>query len=145
MFTSDSNEEKLKVASCFLKVLVLTATLILKNLNYISTFLSVSRLVELSVTRSIGRAMAQAVSRRGGQGSIPGQSQWGFVVDKVALRQVFPCHQFPSTCAPLHEKRGKNNHLHRRVAQEASRLRCVRSVCCGALLHKKKKKKTAYL
>jgi hypothetical protein len=37
-------------------------------------------------------------------------------------------------------KRTKNNnhrHLHHRVAQEASRLRCVRSVCCGALHHKK--------
>jgi hypothetical protein len=29
-------------------------------------------------------------------------------------------------------------HLHHRVAQQASRLRCVRSICCGALLHKKK-------
>jgi hypothetical protein len=26
-------------------------------------------------------------------------------------------------------------HLHHRVAQEALRLRCVRSFCCGALLH----------
>jgi hypothetical protein len=30
----------------------------------------------------------------------------------------------------------KTNHLHHRVAQEALRLRCVRSVCCEAL-HKK--------
>jgi hypothetical protein len=39
-------------------------------------------------------------------------------------------------------KRTKNNnnhhHLHHRVAQEASRLQCVRSVCCGALHHYKK-------
>jgi hypothetical protein len=66
----------------------------------------------------------------------------GFVVDKVALGQVFspstsvfPC-QFHSICAPLLGKGQKNNHHHRhhhRVAQEASMLRCVRSVCCGAL------------
>jgi hypothetical protein len=29
-------------------------------------------------------------------------------------------------------------HLHHSVAQQASRLRCVRSVCCGDLLHKKR-------
>jgi hypothetical protein len=37
-------------------------------------------------------------------------------------------------------KTTKNNlhlHLHHRVAQEASRLRYVRSVCCGALFQKK--------
>jgi hypothetical protein len=28
-----------------------------------------------------------------------------------------------------------------RVAQEALRLRCVRSICCGALRHKKKSSK----
>ena len=31
------------------------------------------------------------------------------------------------------------NHLHDRVAQEASRLRCVRSICCGARHQEKKK------
>jgi hypothetical protein len=38
-------------------------------------------------------------------------------------------------------KRTKNNHhrhLHHRVAQEASRLRCDHSVCCGALRQLKK-------
>jgi hypothetical protein len=43
-------------------------------------------------------------------------------------------------------KRTKNNNnlrLHHRVAQEASRLRCVRSVCCGALHQLKKKREHA--
>jgi hypothetical protein len=30
----------------------------------------------------------------------------------------------------------KTNHLHHRVAQSALRLRCTRSICCGALHHK---------
>jgi hypothetical protein len=49
---------------------------------------------------------------------------------------VFPC-QFNSTCAPLLGKGQKINHLHlhHRVAQEALRLQCARSVCCGALVH----------
>jgi hypothetical protein len=90
--------------------------------------------------------MAQAVSRRS-----PTAEAWvrlgsvhvGFVVDKVALEQVFPpstsvypC-QFHSTGAPL---LGKMIiiHLPHRVAQEALRLWCVRSICCGAFLKKKK-------
>jgi hypothetical protein len=32
-----------------------------------------------------------------------------------------------------------NNKLHHKVAQEALRLRCVRSVCCGVHLHKRLK------
>jgi hypothetical protein len=59
----------------------------------------------------------------------------GFVVDKVALGQVFPC-QFHSTSAPLLVKMKKKNiifHLHHMVAQESLRLRCVRSICCGIL------------
>jgi hypothetical protein len=36
----------------------------------------------------MGRAIAQA-SHRGGPGSSPGQVMWDFVVDKVALGQVF--------------------------------------------------------
>jgi hypothetical protein len=43
----------------------------------------------------------------------------GFLVDKVALGQVFPC-QFHSTGTPLHGKIEKTNHhlsLHHRVAQ----------------------------
>jgi hypothetical protein len=60
----------------------------------------------------------------------------GFVMNKVDLEQVFPC-QFHSTGAPLHFKQEKINRLCYRVAQYASRLRCVRSVCCGAPHHKK--------
>jgi hypothetical protein len=79
----------------------------------------------------------------------PGSVHVGFVVDKVALGQVFspstsvfPC-QFDCTGAPLLVKIKKKLiifHLSHRVAQEALRLRCVRSICCGALHHKKKKK-----
>jgi hypothetical protein len=49
---------------------------------------------------------------------------------------VFPC-QFHSTGAPLLGKIKKKLiifHLHHRVAQEALSLRCVSSICCGALL-----------
>ena len=60
----------------------------------------------------------------------PGSVHVGFVVDKVALGQVFPC-QFHSTGASLQEKTKKVIS----VAQEALRLRCVRSICCGALHH----------
>jgi hypothetical protein len=49
---------------------------------------------------------------------------------------VFPC-QFHSTVAPLLGKMKKTNHLHHRVAQYALSLRCVRSICCGALHHTK--------
>jgi hypothetical protein len=34
--------------------------------------------------------------------------------------------------------RVETNYLHHRVAQYTLRLRCVRSICCGALHHKKK-------
>jgi hypothetical protein len=77
----------------------------------------------------------------------PGSVYVGFVVDKVALGRVFPpstsvfpC-QFHFHFCSITRKRTKNNHhrhLHHRVAQEASRLRCVRSVCCGALHQLKK-------
>jgi hypothetical protein len=50
---------------------------------------------------------------------------------------VSPC-QFHSTGAPLLGTIKKTDHLslhfYHRVAQEALRLRCVRSFCCGALL-----------
>jgi hypothetical protein len=63
-------------------------------------------------------------------------------VDKVALGQVFlRVVNFSSTGAPLIVKLGKKTaHLHHRVAQEALRLRCVRSICCGALHPPPKKK-----
>jgi hypothetical protein len=86
--------------------------------------------------------MAQAVSRipLTSEARVRSRSVYvGFVMDKVALVQVFPC-QFHSTSAPLQGKTKKINHLHDRVAQEASRLRCVRSICYGAL-HKKKKRR----
>jgi hypothetical protein len=64
-----------------------------------------------------GRAMAQVVSRRPltaeARGSVPGQVHVRFVVDKVALGQVFlrvvgfPC-RFHSTGAPLIVKLVKN-------------------------------------
>jgi hypothetical protein len=72
----------------------------------------------------------------------------GFVVDKVALGQVFPPEffGFPLSisfhrCSITRKRTTNNHHLHRhhRVAQEASRMRGVRSVCCGALQHLKKK------
>jgi hypothetical protein len=57
-----------------------------------STF-SLSSDTHISLCSQTGRAMAQAVSRRpshhGGPGSIPGQVHVRFVVDKVALEQVF--------------------------------------------------------
>jgi hypothetical protein len=75
----------------------------------------------------------------------PGSVHVGFVVDKVTLGQVSPrvLRFSPVNFIPpvLHYyEKVKNNHLHlhHRVAQEASWLRCVRSVCCGALQHKKK-------
>jgi hypothetical protein len=76
----------------------------------------------------------------------PGSVNVEFVVDKVALGQVFTEYfGFPLSISfhrfSITRKRTNNNnhhrHLHHRVAQEASRLRCVRSVCCGALHHKK--------
>jgi hypothetical protein len=63
--------------------------------------------------------MAQAVSRR----PLTAEARVGFVVDKVALGQVFPLvlRFSPVNFIPpvLHytEKRKKTNHLHRRVAQ----------------------------
>jgi hypothetical protein len=66
----------------------------------------------------------------------------------VALGQVFSPEYFgfPLSISfhrcSITTKWIKNNHhhrhLHNRVAQEASRLRCVRTVSCGALHHQKK-------
>jgi hypothetical protein len=68
----------------------------------------------------------------------------GFVADKVALGQGFPPEffGFPLSisfhrCSITRKNEKKTNHVHHRVAQDASRLRCVRSFCCGAL-HKTK-------
>jgi hypothetical protein len=48
----------------------------------------------------------------------------------------FPLSSSFHRCS-ITSKNEKNFNLHHRVAQEALRLRCVRSICCGAL-HKKK-------
>jgi hypothetical protein len=60
----------------------------------------------------------------------------GFVVDKLELRQVFPrVLGFPLSVSfhrcSITRKNEKTNHLHYRVAHQASRLLCVRSICCG--------------
>jgi hypothetical protein len=64
----------------------------------------------------------------------PGSVHVGFVVDKVALGQVFPrvLRFSPVNFIPVLHHR----HPHHRVAQEASRLQCVLRVCCEALHHK---------
>jgi hypothetical protein len=73
--------------------------------------------------------MSQAVSRRPltteVRGLVPGQVHVRFVVDKVALGQVFPC-RFHSTGAPLIVKIGKKKLLITLigVAQKALRLWC---------------------
>jgi hypothetical protein len=79
-----------------------------------------------------GRAMAQAVSRRPltteARGSVPGQVHVRFVVDKVALGQIFLRDVgFPlSTGAPLIVKIGKTLLIFIiiGVAQKALRLWC---------------------
>jgi hypothetical protein len=102
---------------------------------------------------SLGRAMVQAVSRRPPTadarvrsrvspcGICGGQSGKG--TGFPPSTSVFPW-QFHSIGAPLLGKMKKKTdhlslHLHHRVAQEVSRLRCFRNFCCGALLHQKEK------
>jgi hypothetical protein len=98
----------------------------------------------LNVTR-VGRVVAQAVSRRPPTakarvrsrvspcGICGGQWHWDrFFPVYFGFPLSISFHQFSIT-----RKRTKNNnnhhHLHHRVAQEASMLRFVRSVCCRAL------------
>jgi hypothetical protein len=85
------------------------------------------------------RLVAGLSSRRSGFDT--GSVHVRFVVDKVALGQVFsnlsvfPC-QFHSTGAPIIVILGKKLLIFiTEVAQEALRLRYVRSICCGALHH----------
>jgi hypothetical protein len=92
--------------------------------------------------------MAQAVSRR----SVTAEARVRSRVSPCAIcggqrgtgtgffpsTSVLPC-QFHSTGAQLlRKKKKKTNHLPHMVTQEAVRLRCVRSFCCGALHHKKR-------
>jgi hypothetical protein len=122
---------------------MLVKQLVLAVLNYAET--RRRRLCNIAVK---GRAMAQAVSRRpltaearvrslaspceicGGQ-----SGNWtGF----SPSTSVLPC-QFHSIGAPLIVEIGKKLIMFITwVAQEALRLRCVRSICCGALHHAKK-------
>jgi hypothetical protein len=71
----------------------------------------------------------------GGLGSIPVSVHVGFVVDKVALGQVFS-YQFLSTGAPSKSTSWKtliNFIFLIGLHNKPSRLWCVRSICCGAL------------
>jgi hypothetical protein len=99
--------------------------------------------------------MGQAASRRPPTADARvrsrGQSMWDLWWTKWHWDRLFSEYfGFPLSVSfhrcSITRKRTKNNnnnhhhhHLHHRVAQEASRLRCARSVCCGALHHLKKK------
>jgi hypothetical protein len=87
-----------------------------------------------AVSRRNLNAEAQIRSRVSPCGIFGGQSGTG--TGFSTSTSVFPC-QYHSTGAPLLGKIKKTDHLHYRVAQSALRLRCVRSICCGALHHKK--------
>ena len=91
---------------------------------------------ELMLERAVSwlrRLVAGLSPRRPGFDS--GSVHVGFVVDKVSLGQVFPrvLRFFPVNSIPtvLHytKKTKKAAHLHHSVAQQALRLRCVRSAC----------------
>jgi hypothetical protein len=91
-----------------------------------------------------GRSGKPLASHCGGPGSILGQFMWNLWWAKWHWDRFFPeFFGFPLSISfhrcSVTRKRTENNHhhrhLHHRVAQEAPRLRCVRSVCCGALPH----------
>jgi hypothetical protein len=75
----------------------------------------------------------------------PGSVPVGILVDKVPLGQVslrvvgFPLSISFHWCSITCKTWQKTVHLHHKVAQKALRLWCVRSICCGALHHVKKK------
>jgi hypothetical protein len=91
------------------------------------------------------RRIAFCLSR--GQGSIPGQSIWDLWWTNWHWGRFLPEYfGFPlsiSTGAPLLGKMKKLIIFPfifiARVARQVLRLRCVRSFCCGDLLHQKKK------
>jgi hypothetical protein len=96
----------------------------------------------------IGRAMAQAVSPRPLTAEARVQSRvspCGICGGRSGTRtgfspstSGFPC-QFHSTGAPLKWKSRRNLICLIGLHNKPSRLRCVRSFCCGALLNKNKK------
>jgi hypothetical protein len=80
------------------------------------------------------RSQTNCVSR-----SIPGRSMWDLWWKKWHWNRLCPEYfGFPLSVSFhwcfITRKNEKTNHLHRRVAL---RLRCVRSICCGAFQHKK--------
>jgi hypothetical protein len=93
---------------------------------------------------STGRAMAQTVNRRRPNAETRVRSQdnpYAICGGQSGTRTGFSHSTSVNFIPPgIHYfEKDKNNNLHlqHRVAQEASRLRCVRSVCCGALNAKK--------
>jgi hypothetical protein len=93
--------------------------------------------------------MSQAASRRPPSAEARVRSRvspLGFVMDKVALGQAFPPAYFGFPLSISFHRCSINCKkmviflfiFITKVAQEALRLRCVRSICCGALLHKTK-------
>jgi hypothetical protein len=81
-------------------------------------------------------------------GSIPGQSMWDLWWTKWHWDRFFPEYfGFPLSISLHYTEKLKinTNQLHHRVAQPALRLRCARSICCGALHHRKKAQRTLKL